>query len=198
MVRIYIPRRQPLNDLAGQPDQTNPEPPLAGDETATLLGFLERQRATFAWKTKGLDAAGLRATLGPSSLTLGGLLKHLARFEDDMSTEWLHGRRQLPPWNAVDWDADPDWDLNSASEDSAAQLYERWRDAVTRSRALFAEALLDGGPGRQGTVASNPSIDLPSLRYILLNMIEEYARHNGHADLIRESLDGLVGQDPPG
>ena len=187
-----------MNDQRDQTAQTNPEPPTAGDETATLLGFLERQRATFAWKTDGLDAAGLRATLAPSSMTLGGLLKHLARFEDDMSTEWLHGGRQLPPWNAVDWDADPDWDWNSASEDSPDQLYERWRDAVTRSRALFAEALTDGGPGRQGTVSSNPSIELPGLRYILLNMIEEYARHNGHADLIRESVDGLVGQDPPG
>ena len=187
-----------MNDHRDQTAQTNPEPPTAGDETATLLGFLERQRATFAWKTDGLDAAGLRATLAPSSMTLGGLLKHLARFEDDMSTEWLHGGRQLPPWNAVDWDADPDWDWNSASEDSPVQLYERWRDAVTRSRALFAEALTDGGPGRRGTVSSNPSIELPGLRYILLNMIEEYARHNGHADLIRESVDGLVGQDPPG
>jgi hypothetical protein len=186
-----------LNDETGQSDQTNPEPPAAGDETATLLGFLERQRSTFAWKTHGLDEVGLRATLTPSSMTLGGLLKHLARFEDDMSTEWLHGRRQLPPWNAVDWDADPDWDWNSASEDAPEELYASWRDAVVRSRALFAEALADGGPGRQGTDASNPDVELPSLRYILLNMIEEYARHNGHADLLRESVDGLVGQDPP-
>ena len=74
-----------------------PEPPDAGDETATLLGFLERQRATFAWKCAGLDAAGLRATVGASAMTLGGMLKHLARFEDDMSAEWLHGRAQLPP-----------------------------------------------------------------------------------------------------
>jgi hypothetical protein len=72
------------------------EPPVAGDEDATLLGFLERQRATFAWKTEGLDADNLRATLGSSAITLGGMLKHLARFEDDMSTEWLHGREQLP------------------------------------------------------------------------------------------------------
>ena len=88
-------------------------------------------------------------------------------------------------------------DWTSASEDSPDQLYARWREAVSRSRALFADALADGGPGRQGTVASNPGVELPSLPYILLNMIEEYARHNGHADLIRESVDGLVGQDPP-
>jgi hypothetical protein len=69
---------------------------------------------------------------------------------------------------------------------------------VARSRALFAETLTEGGPGHQGTIASNPNMELPSLRYILLNVIEEYTRHNGHADLIRESVDGLVGQDPPG
>jgi hypothetical protein len=175
-----------------------PEPPMAGDEAATLLGFLERQRATFAWKAGGLDAAGLRATHGPSTMTLGGMLKHLARFEDDMSTEWLHGRRQLPPWDAVDWDADHDWDWRTAAEDSPEELYGRWRDAVARCRARLQEALADGGPGRQGRIPAHPEVELPSLRYIVLNMIEEYARHNGHADLIRESVDGLVGLDPPG
>jgi len=94
------------------------QPPVAGDEETTLLGFLERQRATFAWKSGNLDAAGLRATLGRSAMTLGGMLKHLARFEDDMSSEWLHGREQLPPWNAVDWSADPAWDWRSAADDS--------------------------------------------------------------------------------
>lgn len=173
-------------------EQRRTEPPIMGDEAATLLGFLERQRATFAWKAGGLDAAGLRATLGPSQMTLGGMLKHLARFEDDMSTEWLLGLEQLPPWNAVDWDADREWDWRTAADEPPEQLYARWRDAVARSRALFATALAEGGleraPGRDAR---------PSLRYILLNMIEEYARHNGHADLIRESVDGLVGQDPP-
>jgi hypothetical protein len=181
-----------------QPDeQTQPEPLIAGDEAATLLNFLERQRATFAWKTGGLDASGLRATLSPSALTLGGMLKHLARFEDDMSTEWLHGRQQLPPWNTVDWDSDHDWDWRSATDDSPAQLYALWHDAVARSRALLAEALAGGDPGRPGTTITNARTELPSLRYILINMIEEYARHNGHADLIRESIDGLVGHDPP-
>jgi hypothetical protein len=173
-------------------EQSRPEPPIAGDEAATLLGYLERQRATFAWKCGGLDAAGLRATLAPSTMTLGGMLKHLARFEDDMSTEWLHGREQLPPWNAVDWDTEPDWDWRSATEETPEQLYTRWQEAVDRARNLFAEALAEAGPDRR------PIERAPSLRYILLNMVEEYARHNGHADLIRESIDGLVGHDPPG
>lgn len=171
-------------------EQDRPGPPNAGDETSTMLGFLERQRATFAWKAGGLDNAGLRATLGPSSMTLGGMLKHLARFEDDMSTEWLLGQEQRSPWNEVDWDAEHDWDWRTAADETPAQLYGRWQAAVDRSRALFATALATGGMDGQPE-------GLPSLRYVLLNMIEEYARHNGHADLIRESVDGLVGQDPP-
>ena len=174
-----------------QYEQGRWEPPVAGDEAATLLGFLERQRATFAWKCAGLDAVGLRATLAPSAMTLGGMLKHLARFEDDMSTEWLHGRAQIAPWDAVDWGADPAWDWRTAADDDPEQLYARWQDAVARSRALFAEALAVDGPARQGANGA-----APTLRYILLNMIEEYARHNGHADLIRESVDGRVGHDP--
>ena len=165
------------------------DPPDAGDQAATLLGFLERQRATFAWKAAGLDAAGLSATHPPSTMTLGGMLKHLARFEDDMSTEWLRGQPQLAPWNAVDWATDHAWDWRTAGEDAPSDLYARWQEAVDRSRALFAAAVTEPDPGRP--------TEAPSVSYILINMIEEYARHNGHADLIRESVDGLVGHDPP-
>jgi len=168
-------------------------PAAPGDEATTLLGFLERQRATFAWKSDGLDATGLRANLAPSSMTLGGMLKHLARFEDDMSTEWLHGGQQLPPWNGIDWETDREWDWRTAADETPEQLYARWQAAVVRSRALFAEALATRAPHQPG----NEITGLPSIRTILLNMIEEYARHNGHADLIRESVDGLVGHDPP-
>ena len=182
----YLPEQRPL------------DPPDAGDEVATLLGFLERQRATFAWKCSDLDAHELQATFGASSLTLGGMLKHLARFEDDMSAEWLHGRAQRPPWNSVGWETDQDWDWRSAADDTPEQLYALWQEAVARSRALLTEALAEGDPQRPGRGISDARGALPSLRYILLNMIEEYARHNGHADLIRESVDGLVGHDPPG
>ncbi len=169
------------------------EPPVTGDEDATLLGFLERQRATFAWKSGDLDAIGLRATLGPSAMTLGGMLKHLARFEDDMSSEWLHGQGQRPPWNAVDWDADRDWDWHSAAEDTPEQLHALWQDAVARSRSLVADALADGGLERLAR-RTWPDGRAPSLRWILCHMIEEYARHNGHADLLRESVDVLTGE----
>jgi hypothetical protein len=181
--------RGPFLDAQGRFIPQDVDPADAGDGVATLLGYLERQRATMAWKCGGLDAAGLRATHPPSVLTLGGVMKHLARFEDDMSTEWLAGEPQLAPWNEIDWSTDHAWDWRSASDDEPAELYARWQAAVDRSRARFAAAA-------DRPAGSRPA-DAPSLTYILLNMIEEYARHNGHADLIRESVDGLVGQDPP-
>src|SRR5436309_6725064 len=137
-------------------EQARPEPPLAGDETATLLGALERQRSYLAWKCGGLDAAGLRATLAPSAITLGGLLKHLANVEDDYFSRRLLGRDPGPPWDAVDWDADPDWDWHSAAEDSPEHLMTLWQDAVAHSRG-----------------------ESPSLRRILIDLIEEYERHLG-------------------
>jgi hypothetical protein len=173
-----------------------PEPPLAGDEIATLLGSLERQRATLAWKCGDLDAAGLSARLHPSAITLGGLLKHLALIEDDTFSRKLLGRWPGPPWNEVDWDADPDWEWHSAAEDTPQELTTLWSEAVGRSRAVVAEALADGGLEQLGRLTTDDGKS-PNLRRILIDLIEEYARHVGHADLIRESVDGLVGEDPP-
>jgi uncharacterized damage-inducible protein DinB len=174
-------------------EQGRPEPPLAAGETATLLGFLDFQRATLAWKCGGLDATGLRVTIGVSSMTLGGMLKHLALVEDDWFSRWLPGQDSQPPWDTVDWKADRDWDWHSAADDTPSQLFELWRGAVDRSRVQVAQALADGG---LDTLARRtwPDGRAPSLRWIVVHMIEEYARHNGHADLIRESIDGLVGE----
>jgi uncharacterized damage-inducible protein DinB len=170
-----------------------PEPPVAADEAATLLGFLDYQRATLAWKCRGLDAAGLQATVGASSMTLGGMLKHMALVEDSWFSRSLHGRDRRPPWDTVDWKADPDWEWHSAAEDTCEQLFALWEDAVARSRSLVTEALAEGGLERLAR-RTWPDGRAPSLRWILVHMIEEYARHNGHADLIRESVDGLVGE----
>lgn len=172
------------------------EPPVAGSEADTLIGSLERQRRTFAWKCEGLDAAALRTRLAPSAITLGGLLKHLALVEADYFTLRLLGEDPGAPWNTVDWEAEPGWDWRSAAEDTPEQLYALWGAAVARSRANVRKVLAEGGldqlahyTGRNG--------DSPSLRRILADLIEEYARHVGQADLIRESIDGRVGEDPP-
>jgi uncharacterized damage-inducible protein DinB len=170
-----------------------PEPPPAADETSSILGFLDYQRATLAWKCTGVDSAGLRATVGVSSMTLGGLLKHMAYVEQDWFSRSLHGRDRQLPWDVVDWQADPDWEWHSAADDTPEQLVTLWQDAVTSSRALVSSALADGGLDRLAR-RTWPDGSAPSLRWILLHMIEEYARHNGHADLLRESVDGSTGE----
>ena len=170
-----------------------PEAPIAADEVASILGFLDYQRATFAWKCRGLDAQTLRATVGASTMTLGGMLKHLALVEDGWFVESLQDEPLPPPWDAVDWDADRDWEWHSAADDSPEELSALWETCVARSRDAVAKALAGGGLeqlARRGW----PDGRAPSLRWILLHMIEEYARHNGHADLIRESIDGEVGE----
>jgi len=172
------------------------DPPIAGDEVAAVLGELERVRSYIAWKCGGLDRAGLSQRLGPSAITLGGLLKHLAHVEDDHFARLLFDRGPGPPWDSVDWDADPEWDWRSAADDSPEELMTLWQQAVDRSRAIVSAALVDGGMDQRGRYVSRTG-ESPNLRRILLDLIEEYARHVGHADLIRESIDGLVGEDPP-
>jgi uncharacterized damage-inducible protein DinB len=170
-----------------------PEPPLEADEAGMLTGFLDWQRATLAWKCSGVDAAGLRATTAASTMTLGGLLKHMALVETSWFARDLHGRDQGEPWDSVDWTADPDWEWRTAAEDTPEELFALWQDSVERSRALLAEALADGDLGQLAKRAW-PDGQVPSLRWILCHMIEEYARHNGHADLLRESVDGQTGE----
>lgn len=174
-----------------------PEPPISGDEVATLLGSLDRQRATFAWKVGGLDAAGLQATVGTSSVTLGGLLKHLAHVEDHYFSERFFDHEPSTPWDAVNWEEYPEWDWTTATLDDPAYLYGLWQRTVDRSRRLTTDALTHGGL-EQPLAQKWPDGRSPSLRCTLVSLIEEYARHVGHADLIRESVDGVVGEDPPG
>ncbi|GKQ40896.1 DinB family protein [Streptomyces sp. A012304] len=173
------------------------EPPVAGSEADTLVGSLERQRRTLAWKCEGLDAAGLNTRLGSSSVTLGGLLKHLALVEDEYLTRRLLGKELGAPWDTVDWDAQTDWEWRSAASDTPEQLFALYESAVARSRAHVREALAAGGPGFL-TAYTSPRGESPSLRRVLVDLVEEYARHVGQADLIRESIDGRVGEDPPG
>ena len=175
-------------------DQGRPEPPIAGDETETLLGFLDYQRATLEWKCRGLDSAGLSARVGASTMTLGGLLKHMALVELGWFTQSLHGRDRGEPWDSVDWKANPDWEFDSAASDSPAELLAMWQAAVEQSRANVAEVFAAGDGLDRLAARGWPDGSVPSLRWIVVHMIEEYARHNGHADLLRESIDGETGE----
>jgi hypothetical protein len=165
----------------------------APDEIEALLGALQRNRRTFAWKTGGLGADAMRRTLGPSEMTLGGLVKHLALVEDHYFTHQLHGRDYPAVWAPMA--EQEDWEWTSAADDSPEELRALWLEAVARSEAAVEEALGDGGLDRP--VQISDWSEKPNLRRVLVDLIEEYARHTGHADLIRESIDGLVGEDAP-
>lgn len=168
------------------------DPPLAGDEAATLLGFLGYHRATLRRKTEGLSAEQLNATLAPAAMTLGGLLKHLAFVEHWWFSCILRGDEFGAPWDTVDWDADEDWDWHSAAGDTPAQLRAILDDAIADSDLIVSEAVPNGLD--QLSVRPSRSGESFSLRWIIVHLIEEYARHNGHADLIRESIDGQTGE----
>ncbi len=172
------------------------EPPLAGTETEHLVGALERLRATFRWKADGLDSAGLQTRIGVSSLTIGGLLKHLAANEDFMFTTKLRGEPIGAPWDSSGWDGSNDWEFESSAKDTPAELYALWDGAVERSRARLGAALEVGGLD-QLVHAADGDGHQASLRRLLCDLVEEYGRHTGHADLIREAVDGRVGEDPP-
>jgi pimeloyl-ACP methyl ester carboxylesterase len=184
-----------IADAAGRAGLFPSWPPLQGDEVACLVGALERQRETLAWKVGGLDSAGLARRLPPSTVTPGGLLKHLAFVERYYFSYRLFERPLGAPFVGVDWDAEPDWDWRTAAEDTPGQLYGYWRDAVAGSRQLLREWLAAGGLDRPTAIGFAEGT--PTLRPILVGLVEEYARHTGHADLIRESIDGVVGEDPP-
>jgi Protein of unknown function (DUF664) len=172
------------------------EPPVAGTEVEHLVGALDRLRTTFRWKADDLDAAGLRARVGASTLTLAGLLKHLAAVEDYTFTTKLTGKPVGAPWDTTGWDGTNDWEFDSAAGDPPAELYALWDGAVERSRSRLDAALADGGLD-QLVHTGWPDGRKASLRRILCDLIEEYGRHTGHADLLREAVDGRVGEDPP-
>lgn len=177
-------------------DTTIHEPPMTAGEVEMLLFALDRSRATIAWKCGGLDAAGLRTPHPPSAMTLGGVLKHLAFVEDNYTSTDFTGQPLGPPWDADDARTDRDWVWRSAADDSPDELYGLWRGAVERSRAAMARAFADGGLDQRSklTLSSGES---PNLRRVLVDLHDEYARHVGHADLLREAVDGVVGEDPP-
>jgi len=172
------------------------EPPLAGTEAEQLIGALNRLRTTFRYKVDDLDAAGLNARLGVSALTLGGLLKHLASVEDYYSTTKLRGAPIGEPWESLGWNGDNEWEFTSAADDHPETLYSLWDGAVDRARSRIAAALAGGDLGQPIHAAAGDGTHA-SLRRLLCDLLEEYGRHTGHADLLREAVDGRTGEDPP-
>ena len=162
------------------------------DERTMLSGFLDYHRATLLWKVSGLTAEQLATAAVPSSnLTLGGLVKHLALVEDSWFTEDFAGLPMPAPFTDVDWDTDRDWEFHTAADDTPQWLVQRYEESCARSRAVVAAApSLDAR-----SMAISKSEGVPyTLRWILLHMIEETARHNGQVDLLREALDGTTGE----
>lgn len=176
-------------------DQTPPwAPPVAGSDADHLFASLERLRVTFRWKADDLDETGLRARIDSSALSLASLLKHLALVEDHYSTTALDGSSIGSPWTEIH-DGTDDYTERTAVEDSAATLYELYDGAVLRATERYAAAVAAGGLDQP--TALEEAGQARSLRRLLHDLLEEYGRHTGHADLLREAVDGRVGEDPP-
>jgi uncharacterized damage-inducible protein DinB len=170
------------------------DPPLRAGEAETLLAFLDYHRATVRRKVAGLEREDLGRTVGPSTMTLGGLLKHLTLVEENWFSVVLLGNPYDEPWASVDWEADPDWEWRTGATDDPAGLLASYDATVHRMDANITRALEGDGLETLSVKSSRHGGGAFSLRWILLHMLEEYARHNGHADLIRESIDGEVGE----
>lgn len=168
------------------------DPPTNGPEVAQLRAWLGYQRDTLRLKCDGLDAAQLAQPLSPSTLTLGGLLKHLALVEDHWFSYVLAGNEPAQPWGAVDWEADPDFEFRVTEQDTRESMLALFDDAVTASDRILDVVGADAS--HRSARKARRVDDYFDLRWILVHMIEEYARHNGHADLIRESIDGSTGE----
>jgi uncharacterized damage-inducible protein DinB len=169
---------------------------MTSAEAQSLIAVLERNRRTFAWKTEGLDETGLRATTAASTMTLGGLIKHVALVEADWLAVKLAGQEYGAPWDAVDFDADPSWDWRTGALDAPEEVYALWRAAAERSRVVVAEVINERGLDGPASFTW-PNGRTPTVRAMILDMIEEYARHTGHADILREAVDGRVGEGAP-
>ncbi|MEO5851454.1 MAG: DinB family protein [Nocardioides sp.] len=167
------------------------DPPAVADELPMLRSWLDYYRATVRRQAAGLTPGQLSATLPPSTLTLGGIIKHLSFVEGYWFRYVLDGAEQHEPWASARWDDDADWDWHSARHDDPQAVRDLHAAEVAASDAVL-EAVLAEGEGIDRLAARPTHGKHASLRWILVHMIEEYSRHAGHADLIRESIDGAV------
>jgi uncharacterized damage-inducible protein DinB len=169
---------------------TRIDPQPAADERTTLVEFLEYHRATALTKVAGLTHEQLNRPLLPSGTTMAGLLKHLAGVEEAWFSDRLAGLGEMEPFASAPFDDDPDWEFHSAANDTPDDLVAIYTTACERSRAALARVDdLDAL-----TAKANRAGERFSLRWVLVHMIEETARHNGHLDVLRELTDGATGE----
>jgi uncharacterized damage-inducible protein DinB len=166
------------------------DPDTRASERDALAQYLDYQRETILLKAEGLNIEQLAQRIPTSALTLAGILYHLALVEESWMEVRFLGLPQREEWAGVDWDADPDWEFRTATTMDPDELRKRYRAACDRSRRAAATAdSLD-----QLSVFKGDNDWQFSLRWVLLHLIEETARHAGHADLLREAIDGAVGE----
>jgi hypothetical protein len=166
-------------------------PPAVADEATMLRSFLDYFRATILRQAEGLTDEQLATPLPPTSMTLGGIVKHLAWVENWWWVQILEGGPELE-WVGDGFRGDPDWEWHSAKDDSWDVLVARHRAVVAVADSTLDRALAT--PEGLDTLSKRPRRDgsIASVRWILVHLIEEYARHAGHADLLRESIDGAT------
>jgi len=162
-------------------------PPLEADERVTLTAFLDFQRATLALKCDGLTDDQLRdQAVQPSTLSLLGIVRHMAEVERNWFRPVLDGEEMSGLW-AAGQALDPEPAFEEVGTADVAEAFAAWRGECEHSAALTVGASSLHVTGMRGGARF-------SLRWVMVHMIEEYARHNGHADLLRERIDGSIGQ----
>lgn len=165
-----------------------------GSEGELLLFALDRVHRQFAWKTGGLSAEQLGRRHPPSTMTLAGLIKHLASVEATWTARAL-GESPGSPWDEVDRSADPEWEWWTAVADDPAALYDLWYRTAAHTRNAWGQIVADD---RLEAIVRWGSGDyVVNLRRVLVDILEENLLHAGQASMLREAVDGLVGNDPP-
>ncbi len=162
---------------------------MAGDEKETLTAFLDYHRATLLMKIDGLSDEELRRPMVPSGTSLLGMVKHLAHVERSWFQRTYLGEDISVPWTKDD----PDADFRVEPHETTADVVALYQAECQKSRDIVADASLDDIAKREKPTPSDPRSRF-SLRWILVHMIEETARHNGHADILRELIDGTTGE----
>jgi uncharacterized damage-inducible protein DinB len=163
-------------------EQGRPEPPMAAEPVEMVSAFLDFLRATLLWKIEGLSDEELRRPMTPSGMSVLGIVKHSAYVERVWFRRIFRGEEIVVPWR----EGDPDADWRIESDETTEEIVRLYREEAERSRAIVAGASWEAK-------ARHPDYE-QTLGWILTHMVEEVARHCGHADILREAIDGATGE----